>query len=385
MRILHQQLRIGMLSTYPPTLCGLATFAAALTRALTAQGHRVGIVQVNDGTQPLSDPRSVQGVLMHGSLASIRRAARTLSTHDVVVIQHEFGIFGGPDGGEVLDVVRHVTVPVVAVLHTVPQQPSWRQAEILIELCEAADVVVVLSECARDRLVRTYYPIDEHKVVTIPHGARLASSVVSGQPDTPSHPLQLLTWGLMGPGKGIEHVIDALALLSQLGHSVRYTVTGSTHPKVLAHEGTRYRDALVDRARRLGVDHLIRFDEQYRGVNELTEHIASFGAVVLPYETQDQVTSGVLVDSLAAGRAVIATRFPHAVEMLGDGTGVLVPHRDPRALAVAIHTLASEPDEVARLQRRARAVAPRLSWDSVASSYVDTMAPVIARHVRTIA
>lgn len=384
MENLDQRLRIGMLSTYPPTWCGLATFSAALTRALASQGHQVSVLQVNDGTQPLADARSVRGFLMNGSAESVRRAALLLSANDVAIIQHEFGIFGGPDGEEVLDVVGRITSPIVAVLHTVPQRPTVRQADILVELCDVADLVVVMSECARARLVTSFPAIAERKVVTIPHGARLASAVMSGRQDPPSQPMRLLTWGLIGPGKGIEHVIDALGLLHDLGHPVQYTVTGSTHPKVLAREGTRYRDALVDLARRLDVDHLVRFDERYRGVEELTEHIASFDAVVLPYETREQVTSGVLVDSLAAGRAVIATRFPHAVEMLGDGTGMIVPHADPRSLAVAIHTLASEPGEVARLQRRARAVAPALSWNAVARSYVSAITPVIARHVRSL-
>lgn len=381
----HQSLRIGMLSTFPPTLCGLATFAAALTGELTAQGHRVGVMQVSDGTQPLADERRITGVLSNGSDASIRRAAWTLSRNDLVIVQHEFGIFGGADGDEVLDLVRQVRVPLIVVLHTVPEQASVHQAQILVELCHQADVVIVMSECARERLVRAYAPIDEQKVVTIPHGARLADTVRSGRPQAPSEPLHLLTWGLIGPGKGIEHVIDAVGLLHHLGHSVRYTVTGSTHPKVVAREGTRYRDSLVDRARRLGITHLVRFDEQYRGVEELTEHIASVDAVVLPYDTREQVTSGVLVDSLAAGRAVISTRFPHAVEMLSGGNGVLVSHADPRSLAVAIHALASEPGEVMRLQMQARAVAPSLSWDAVAGSYVDVMASLIERRERTIA
>lgn len=381
----REALRVGMLSTYPPTLCGLATFSAALARALTAQGHRVGIVQVNDGTQPMAEARAIDGILSNGSATSVRRAAWTLSANDVVVIQHEFGIFGGPDGDEVLDVVRRIGSPLIVVLHTVPQRASRHQADILVELCQHADVVVVMSECARDRLVQTFYPIDETKVVTIPHGAQLASVVMTGVPQQPSRPLRLLTWGLIGPGKGIEHVIDALGLLHQLGHPVGYTVTGSTHPKVLAREGTRYRDSLLDRARRLGVHHLVRFDEHYRTVDDLTEHIASFDVVVLPYENSEQVTSGVLVDSLAAGRAVISTRFPHAVEMLGDGTGILVPQGDPRSLAVAIHTLASEPGKVSRLQEKARDIAPMLSWDCVALSYVDAMAAIIARRERTSA
>ena len=380
----NQRLRIGMLSTYPPTWCGLATFSAALTRALASQGHGVAVVQVNDGTQPLADARSVQGILMNGSADSVRRAAWVLSANDVAIVQHEFGIFGGPDGDEVLDVVRRITSPIVAVLHTVPLRATPHQADILVELCEVADLVVVMSECARTRLMTSFPAIAECKVVTIPHGARLATGVTSGLQEPPSSPMRLLTWGLIGPGKGIEHVIDALGPLHDLGHPVRYTVMGSTHPKVLAREGTAYRDALIDRAHRRGVEHLVGFDERYRGVDELTDHMASFDAVVLPYETREQVTSGVLVDSLAAGRAVIATRFPHAVEMLGDGTGMLVPHADPRSLAVAIHTLASEPGEVARLQGRARAVAPALSWDAVASAYVRAITPVIARRVRSL-
>lgn len=374
-------LTIGMLSTYPPTLCGLATFSSALARALTRQSHHVDVVRVDDsGTLDLG-PR----VLRNGSAASVRRAAETLSGCDIAIIQHEYGIYGGADGDEVLEVMRAVSVPIVTVLHTVPQQASGHQTDILIELCKLSDLVVVMSESAQDRLVHTYYPVDERKVVTIPHGAELARHVLEGAATGVSRRPRFLTWGLIGPGKGIEHVIDAVGLLHQLGFSVRYTVAGSVHPKVLAREGTAYRDGLMDRARTLGVCHLVTFDDMYRGVSDLTEYIATFDVVVMAYDTQEQVTSGVLVDSLAAGRAVIATRFPHAVEMLGDGTGITVPHRDPRSLAVAMHTLFSEPEEIGRLQERARQVAPSLSWDAVASEYLSSMRRLVLRRAGTIA
>ena len=169
------RLRISMLSTYPPTVCGLATFSSALERELTYLGHQVDIVRVDDGSVGPRGDDSVAGVLRRGSRHSIRSAAGLLSRADVAIIQHEYGIFGGADGDEVVDVLKALTVPAVVVLHTVPAQPSGHQADLLIEICELAAVVVVMTESARDRLTRTYYPIDEEKVVTIPHGALVPS------------------------------------------------------------------------------------------------------------------------------------------------------------------------------------------------------------------
>lgn len=387
--VMHTKSRsmtIGMLSTFPPTQCGLATFAAALTKALIRQGHQIKAVRVSDEEEPIVDESvPLAAVLINGSVASVRQTVSVLSACDITMIQHEFGIFGGPDGEDVLQVMRALDGPIITVLHTIPQQASGHQADILIEVCDRSDIVVVMSESARDRLVYTYYPIEQSKVVTIAHGAQLAEHVITGDSPRPGVRPRFLTWGLIGPGKGIEHVIGAMGMLNQLGMHLRYTVSGSTHPKVLAREGTRYRDSLIARARVLGVEHLLAFDETYREVNDLTEYIASFDAVILPYDTYEQVTSGVLVDSLAAGRAVIATQFPHAEEMLGYGTGLLVPQKDARSIAVAMHTLASEPAELLRLQARAREVAPGLSWDTVAGQYAETMSQLLARREPTVA
>ena len=361
---------MGMLSTYPPTVCGLATFASALERALVASGHQVDVVSVDDGTSPTPSAGSVAGVLVNGSSSSVRRAAAILSRSDVVIVQHEYGIFGGRDGDEVLDVMRRVEAPLVVVLHTVPQQGTGHQTELLVDICDEADLVVVMSRSARERLVDTYHPIDAAKVVTIPHGAALAAHVRTGAWHRPNFRAQILTWGLLGPGKGMEHVIDALGLLAGVGHEVRYTIAGTTHPKVLAREGHAYRDRLTARADAQGVRHLVTFDESYRDVNELTEFIASAGIVVLPYDTEEQVTSGVLVDSIAAGRAIISTAFPHAVEMLSMGAGLLVPQKDPSSLAMAIRTLTSDPDLLASMEGKARDLAPSLSWSAVAAQYV---------------
>ncbi|MDO8308665.1 MAG: glycosyltransferase [Actinomycetota bacterium] len=362
-------LSIGILSTYPPTVCGLATFSAALERALVALGHHLQIVRVEDGTAKELLHDTVAGVLVNGSASSVRRTAAVLSSCDVAIVQHEYGIFGGPDGDEVLEVLGGVDAPVIVVLHTVPQHASNHQAELLVDLCRLANRVVVMSSSARQRLLETYSPIDRSKVVTIPHGAALAAHVRTGAWHRANPEAELLTWGLLGPGKGIEHVIQAVGLLAGLGHPVRYTIAGATHPKVVAREGHHYRDLLAARADALGISNLVTFDDSYRDVEDLTEFIAGATIVVLPYDTVEQVTSGVLVDSIGAGRPIIATRFPHAIEMLSRGAGLLVPQQDPTSLAMAIQTATSDPDLLATMEVKVRELAPMLSWSAVAAQY----------------
>jgi glycosyltransferase involved in cell wall biosynthesis len=187
-----------------------------------------------------------------------------------------------------------------------------------------------------------------------------------------------LTWGLLGPGKGIEHAIDAISLLQDVRPRIRYTVAGATHPNVFARDGDLYRQTLIRSAWARGVAGAITFDDTYRDVPDLMRLVARASLVVLPYDSRDQVTSGVLVDAIAAGRPVIATAFPHAVELLSDGAGIVVPHGDPVALAAAIRSALGDPALLASMAARARAIAPSLSWTAVAAQYrvaCDDLAP----------
>lgn len=358
---------IGMLSTFPPRLCGLATFAHALSDALDRSGHGVVRVAIDD---PRTPARGVDARLWNGDRESVLHAADVLSRCDVAIVQHEFGIFGGADGDEVLDLLDALRVPSIVVLHSVPARPTDHQRQVLEQVCEAASRVVVMANAAGDRLLASYR-VDPATVVMVPHGATLPD-----QADLPPHPalgtgpLRLLTWGLLGEGKGIEHVISALAMLDEHRRAVRYTVAGATHPNVFAREGDRYRHSLSRRAWALGVAGAVDFDERYRDVPTLMRFVASCSAVVLPYDSRDQATSGVLVDAIAAGRPVIATAFPHAVELLSGGAGIIVPHRDPAAIAVAIRSLVADPDRLAEMSVRARALAPGLSWDAVGDRYL---------------
>jgi glycosyltransferase involved in cell wall biosynthesis len=178
-----------------------------------------------------------------------------------------------------------------------------------------------------------------------------------------------LTWGLLGPGKGIEWAIDAFALLDDVDPAPTYVIAGATHPKVRERTGEAYRELLIDRAQRSGSGSRISFDDSYRDLESLTDLIRSADLVVLPYDSADQVTSGVLVDAVAAGRPVVSTAFPHAIELLASGAGIVVPQRDPAALAAAIRSVLDDPERSAAMAAEARRLAPELSWAAVAARY----------------
>ncbi|CAN5505294.1 glycosyltransferase [soil metagenome] len=357
--------RFGILSSYPPTPCGLATFSAALAKGLSANGAEVSVVRVADGSPSSSD--RVVGELVNGSTQSVAAVSDLLNRCDVAVVQHEYGLYGGADGDEVQEILGALQIPSVVIAHTILLEPTPHQRSVLVAVAATADCVVVMSEAARERLC-TGFDVDPAKITTIPHGAVIPAnrprSAPRGRPT-------LLTWGLVGPGKGIERVIDAMQPLQLLPRRPRYLVAGRTHPKVLAAHGEAYRDARIDQARRQGVAAAVSFDADYRDVASLTALIQSSAAVVLPYDSTDQVTSGVLVDAIAAGRPVVATAFPHAVELLASGAGIVVDHDDPDALVLALHRVLTEPDLAAAMGAEASRLAPGMGWPVVARAYLD--------------
>ena len=180
----------------------------------------------------------------------------------------------------------------------------------------------------------------------------------------------ILTWGLIGPGKGLERAIEAMRTLHDLPTRPRYLVAGQTHPKVLATHGESYRRDRMEQAKRHGISASVDFDDDYRDVASLTALIQSSKVVVLPYDSKDQVTSGVLVDAIAAGRPVVATAFPHAVELLSSGAGIVVDHDDPDAMALALRRVLTRPELAAKMAAEASRLAPSLGWSVVAGQYL---------------
>ncbi len=308
----------------------------------------------------------VVGELINGSSSSVANCSELLNRSDVAVIQHEYGIYGGPDGDEVVQIMSDLRVPSIVVAHTVLKDPTPHQCSVLEAVLALADSVVVMSEAARHRLCAGFGG-DRQKVVTIPHGAALPGSVnVAERPSRPT----ILTWGLLGPGKGIERVIGAMASLRNLPNSPRYLIAGRTHPKVLAAQGEWYRESLAAQAESLGVADSVSFDGVYRSLEARTALIQAASVVVLPYDSKDQVTSGVLVDSLASGRPIVATAFPHAVELLAGGAGTVVDHDDPEALVSALSRLLTDRDVAGAMASQARELAPTMAWPVVADAYL---------------
>ncbi len=354
----------GFVSTYPPTHCGLATFTSALFAELTDAGDDSGrVVRLVDSKSRTHAPEVV-AELVEGDPNSLSQALSALADCDVVIVQHEYGVFGGVDGDEAVTLLRALTVPSIVVLHTVLSEPTAHQRSVLEEVAAAADAVVTMTATARERLAG--YDVDLSKVFTIPHGAVppvMHSPVFrTGEPT-------ILTWGLIGPGKGIEWAIAAMPALADLPSKPHYIVAGQTHPKVILREGEAYRTRLLHQIKDLGLERTVNIDGRYRGAIALGELVRSADVVLLPYDSTDQVTSGVLIEAVAAGKPVVATRFPHAVELLSNGAGILVPHRDPTAIAEALRTLLTHPQVRDEMSKAALGAVPDLLWSAVAMRY----------------
>ena len=372
----------GILSTFPPTECGIATFSAALAAGVIANGGTVDVVRCG-ATPPLEDV-SVVGTLATHDSHGLPAPLDVLNATDVAIIQHEYGLYAGHDGAEVLDTMAGIAVPTIIVAHTVLSSPTKNQRHVLEQACERANAVVVMTETARSRLT-TCFDVKSSKVFVIPHGAATPPAISpTPEPGRRERAPRVLTWGLLGPGKGIEWAIDAMAELADLRPLPHYVIAGATHPKVLAHSGESYRQMLVERAASSTAAARVSFDDTYRDLASLTDLIRSADLVVLPYDSTDQVTSGVLVDAVAAGRPVVSTAFPHAVELLASGAGLVVPQGDSAALAAAIRSVLTDPDLAALMAAEARRLAPDLSWTAVARRYDDLAGHLLAgRHAVT--
>lgn len=355
---------ISMLSTFPPTHCGIATFAHSLSDALGSNGAEVQRIALDyDGQMP--DGNGVGA--RHHDAADVTATARAINNGDLAIIQHEFGIFSGESGDEVLAIVDRLGVPIITVLHTVPATPHAPQRRILQRLLDISDAIVVLSYSAA-RVLRHAYAVRPRTVHVIPHGS---IDLWSRRRHTPaSHALRLLTWGLIGRGKGLESVLHALARIDDIDPRPEYVIAGSTHPKVHRYEGDRYREELRELAVSLGVADHVEFIDGYLDGERLADLVTNVDAFVLPYDNDEQVTSGVLVEALAAGGPVIATRFPHARELLAHGTGLLVNRRDADQLAGAIRVIASDASRTRVMREASIATSRDFLWHRVADDYL---------------
>ncbi len=368
-------IRVGMIGTYPPRRCGIASFTHSLVSALGRQPEvAVGVVGlIEPGDSPSISRPEVITEIDPSSRHGIASASARLNGADVVIVQHEFGIYGADDGASVIDLVSQLHCPVVVVLHTVLTDPTPGQRAVIEGLARAADGFVALSRAARDRLI-THYRVEPSRVVVVPHG----SSWTVQPPQVPPR-RRLLTWGLLGPGKGIERAIDAIATLDLPGPPVTYRVAGQIHPMVLARYGDSYMQHLERRIAAGGLGNQVVFDNRYQDDDDLLRVVAAADVVILPYDNSQQVSSGVLTEAISAGRPVVATAFPHAIEMLDGGAGIVVDHDDRTAMSQAIASLLTDELAYRRAADAAAAIGADLGWDAIARRFTELLAPLADR------
>ena len=362
---------------YEPRRCGIGTFTHSLCEAVNEAAPLVDCcaVAVNDRPDGYPYPPRVRFELHEQNLESYRQGADFLNGHgvDVLCVQHEFGIYGGPAGSHVLELLRGVRMPVVTTLHTVLEQPNPEQRAVMEELVVRSERLVVMARKGAE-ILRETYGVAEAKIEVIAHGI----------PDTPfadldGHPVRgaaprrrmLLTFGLLGSGKGIEYTIAALPEIVRRHPDVVYMVLGATHPRLVAHEGERYRQSLERLAEEHGVaDHVV-FCNRFVSAGELTEFITAADIYVTPYLQEGQITSGTLAYVFGAGNAVVSTPYWHARELLADGRGLLVPFRDAHAIAEGVCTFLDDPVLLARTRREAYQSGRDMIWPAIAQRYLE--------------
>jgi glycosyltransferase involved in cell wall biosynthesis len=368
--------RIAFLGNYLPRLCGIATFTHDLCEAVAcaAPDSDCFVGAVNDRAEGYAYPPRVHFEVLEKDLDYYRRAADFLNFNnaDVLSVQHEFGIYGGPAGSHLLALLKELRMPVVTTLHTILSQPNAAQRQVMGELVERSDRLVVMARKGAE-ILRDTYGVAAAKVDIIPHGIPdfgfIESGYYKGQFGVGGSKV-LLTFGLLSPGKGIEHVIEALPEIVRQHPNVVYLVLGATHPQLLAREGERYRLSLE----RLAEDRQVRghviFYNRFFSADDLKQFIGATDIYLTPYLNEAQITSGTLAYVFGAGKVVVSTPYWHAQELLADERGVLVPFRDAHAIAKAVCSLLEDAPRMERMRQQAYVLGRDMIWPVVAQRYL---------------
>ena len=370
---------VATIGNYPPRRCGIATYTSDVRAALMAarDDFTCDVTAMRDTGDDNTYPAEVTFTVRHDVRADYLEAARRIeaSGAEVILLQHEFGIFGGDAGEHVLTLLDHTSLPVVSVLHTILSEPNPDQRRVFDRLISRSDRLIVMAERGRDML-RDVWGVAADKIVLVPHGAPdepLVDTVDAKAALGFAGRELLFTFGLLSPGKGIETAIRAMPAVVAAKPDALYLVLGATHPHLLAREGERYRDSLKALAAELGVADNVSFVEDYTDTPRLLEYLRAADVYVTPYLNEAQSTSGTLAYAAALGKPVVSTPYWHAQELLAEGRGVLVPFGDSAAIAAAVIGLLSSPAKLDAMRGRIYAATRGTVWSALAESYLQAL------------
>ena len=378
-------LRPIFLSSYPPEQCGLATFTKDSADSVdAAAGRPVSSVIAIEKTRSLAHANGrVAHVIDNEQHGAYRRAATVVNEGplDVVSLQHEFGLYPGEWGAEIMQFVRHCKIPIVSTLHTLPTNPDFVPYRLIRELSAHSEAIVVMTETAAD-LLHSDYGVSRESVRIIPHGV---PSVPFERDRSHRKALGLngrkaiCTFGLINPGKGLESMIRAMPQIVAQCPEAIYCVAGVTHPQVKRQTGEVYREQLMELAATLGVSGNVRFVNEFLSLPELISYLQSCDVFVTPYPGKDQIASGTMAYAMAAVGAIVSTPYLYAKEVLADGRGLLVPFSSDSALAISILRYLTDPELIAATRRRAYRYAEAMFWPQVGRKYLELYSQVAGK------
>ncbi len=381
--------RIAVIGNYLPRRCGIATFTTDLCAAISGEygTARLLALPVNDTEEGYDYPARVRWSLVQDDAASYEQAAQFLNYNniDMVCLQHEYGLFGGEAGSHILHLLRGLKMPVVTTLHTVLREPNPDQLMVMEEIAELSDRLIVMSQLS-SQFLQEIFRVPGGKIDMVPHGV----------PDLPfldpnfykerfgvEGKAVLLTFGLLSPNKGIENVIQALPQILSKHKNVAYIVAGATHPHILRREGDKYRASLQALAKEVGVESQVIFHDRFASPEEMAEFIGAADIYITPYRYEEQVVSGTLAYAMGAGKAIISTPYWHAIELLDDRRGALVPFQNPGAIAQKTIELLDTPAKRHAMRKRAYLFARDMVWKRVAQGYMESFARVRSDRMET--
>lgn len=370
-------IRIAFASTYPPRRCGIATFTSDLSRSMDDRE----IVALTPPDHIGSYPSEVHHRVRRDEWTDYPRVARALDRCriDAVSVQHEYGIWGGDDGEHVIDFVNGLRAPSVVTLHTVLRVPTPHQRRVLVELVDATSAAVVMSRSAASLLTEAY-GIAADRIEVIAHGVPELPLV---DPNTLKGGLGLdgreviLSFGLVGPGKGYELAIAAMPAVVAARPEARYIILGATHPDLVRTEGEKYRQSLAARIAALGMTKHIQLVDQFVGRRELARWLEAADVFVTPYPNLDQIVSGTLSYAMSAGKAIVSTPYAYATELLAGGRGVLIEAGSAASLSDAFIGLLADPERRNAIGARAYAYSRGMIWPEVGAAYRRLFARVV--------
>lgn len=369
------QTRTLFLGSFPPRECGIATFTKDVVDSYDAAfGCTSDVVAIDEAdAESRTYAPAVVARLRSGDRASYREVARAINAHpaDLLCVQHEYGLFGGPDGVWFLDLLDDLEKPVVVALHTVLPKPTDAHRAVVRRICERADAVVVLSETGKAILIGVY-GVDAAKLHVIHHGV---PDVPFRSTDGPkakfgfADRLVVSTFGLISRGKGLEYGIEAMQAVVGRHPEALYLILGQTHPSVRRFEGESYRTELTARIAELGLQENVKLVDRYLEFDELIDYLAATDIYLTPYLNPVQIVSGTLAYAVGAGKAIVSTPYLYAEELLAHGRGYLAPFRDADAIAGALVALLDDPFLRRATERRAYRFGRQMTWPHVARAY----------------